>query len=46
MYLSTSGAIPVENIPRAMIAHIPKDIVVLEAVEIPLDWEATLEYIR
>ena len=35
----TSGAIPVENIPRAMIAHIPKDIVVLEAVEIPLDWK-------
>ena len=35
----TSGTIPVENIPRAMIAHIPKDIVVLEAVEIPLDWK-------
>ena len=35
----TSGAIPVENIPRAMIAHIPKDIVVLEAVDIPLDWK-------
>ena len=39
MYLSTSGAIPAENIPRAMIAHIPKDIVVLEAIEIPLDWK-------
>ena len=35
----TSGAIPAENIPRAMIAHIPKDIVVLDAVEIPLDWK-------
>ena len=35
----TSGIIPVENIPRAMIAHIPKDIVVLESVEIPLDWK-------
>lgn len=34
----TSGAIPAENIPRAMIAHIPKDIVILEATEIPLDW--------
>ena len=22
-----------------MIAHIPKDIVVLEAIEIPLDWK-------
>lgn len=35
----TSGNIPVENIPRAMIAHLPKDIVVTEAVEIPLDWK-------
>ena len=35
----TSGFIPAENIPRAMIAHIPKDIVVLDAVEIPLDWK-------
>lgn len=35
----TSGTIPVENIPRAMIAHIPKDIVVIEAIEIPLDWK-------
>ena len=35
----TSGSIPAENIPRAMIAHIPKDIVVLEAVEIPLYWK-------
>ena len=34
----TSGSIPAENIPRAMIAHIPKDIVVLEAPGIPLDW--------
>lgn len=35
----TSGNIPVENIPRAMIAHLPKDIVVVEAIEIPLDWK-------
>ena len=35
----TSGTISVENIPRAMIAHIPKDIVVIEAIEIPLDWK-------
>ena len=35
----TSGSIPVENIPRATIAHLPKDIVVTEAVEIPLDWK-------
>ncbi len=35
----TSGSIPVENIPRAMIAHIPEDIVVTAAEEIPLDWK-------
>ena len=35
----TSGSIPVENIPRATIAHLPKDIVVTEAIEIPLDWK-------
>ena len=28
-----------ENIPRATIAHLPKDIVVTEAIEIPLDWK-------
>ena len=36
----TSGSIPVENIPRATIAHLPKDIVVTEAVEIPLAGKA------
>lgn len=35
----TSGTIPVNNIPRAMIAHLPKDIVITEAIEIPLDWK-------
>lgn len=35
----TSGTIPVDNIPRAMIAHLPKDIVITEACEIPLDWK-------
>ena len=37
--ISNIGSIPVENIPRATIAHLPKDIVVTEAVEIPLDWK-------
>ena len=35
----TEGNIPVENIPRAMIAHMPRSIVVTKAEEIPIDWK-------
>ncbi|WP_302226668.1 tRNA pseudouridine(38-40) synthase TruA [Veillonella magna] len=34
----TEGRIPVENLTRALIAHLPPYIVVRRAEEIPLDW--------
>ncbi|WP_298703746.1 tRNA pseudouridine(38-40) synthase TruA [uncultured Veillonella sp.] len=36
---TTSGRIPVENLLRALIAHLPPYIVVTGAEEIPLDWK-------
>ncbi|WP_251442943.1 tRNA pseudouridine(38-40) synthase TruA [Veillonella intestinalis] len=35
----TSGRIPVENLTRALIAHLPPYIVIRRAEEIPLDWK-------
>ncbi len=35
----TTGRIPVENLLRALIAHLPPYIVVTGAEEIPLDWK-------
>lgn len=35
----TEGRIPVENLLRALIAHLPPYIVVTRAEEIPLDWK-------
>jgi len=35
----TTGRIPVENLLRALIAHLPPYIVVTRAEEIPLDWK-------
>lgn len=34
----TTGSIPVENLTRALIAHLPKYIVIREAHELPEDW--------
>lgn len=35
----TTGTIPTTNLTRALIAHLPPDIVVCHADEIPLDWK-------
>lgn len=35
----TTGTIPTDNLVRALIAHMPRYIVVREAKEIPLDWK-------
>lgn len=35
----TTGRIPVENLTRALIAHLPPYIVIRGAEEIPLDWK-------
>lgn len=34
----TKGSIPAKNLTRALIAHLPKSIVVTEASEVPIDW--------
>lgn len=34
----TTGRVPVENLTRALIAHLPPFIVIRRAEEIPLDW--------
>lgn len=36
----TRGSIPVENLCRALIAHLPKSIVVWSAEEVSLEWRA------
>ena len=35
----TTGTIPTANLTRALIAHLPADIVIRRAEEIPLDWK-------
>lgn len=41
----TTGRIPVDNLPRALIAHLPPYIVVKEAILLPADWTPK-EYIK